>query len=129
MLQNIDAAREAQKRADGQQAKLQQRVGTLQTDITDLRVKHAEQGRELQLQRDQEAALIDALHRARDESQRLAIDFTSANGQPCTAASQIAAAKDRTRMAEARLDRTLAEAQARTPDTAAIDQVAPRKRR
>lgn len=129
MLQNIDAAREAQKRAEAQQAKLQQRVDTLQADITDLRVKHAEQGRELYLQRDREAALSEALQRSRDESQRLAIDLAGANGQLCAAASQIAAAEDRARVAEARLDRTLAEAQARTPDTAPADQTGPRKRR
>lgn len=129
MLQNIDAAREAQKRAEGQQAKLQQRVDTLQTDITDLRVKHAEQGRELHLQRDREAALSDALQRARDESRRLVIDLASANGQLSAAASQIAAAEDRARVAEARLDRAMAEVQARTPETIPADRAEPRKLR
>lgn len=129
MLQNIDVAREAQKRAEGQQAKLQQRVDTLQADFTDLRVKHAEQSRELHLQRDREATLSEALQRLRDESQRLAIDLAGANGQLTAAASQIAAAEDRARVAEARLDRTLAEAQAPAPDTAAASQTAPRKRR
>lgn len=129
MLQNIDAAREAQKRAEAQQTKLQQRVDTLQVDLTDLRVKHAEQGRELHLQRDREAALSDALQRSRDESQRLAIDLAGTNGQLYATASQIAAAEDRARVAEARLDRTLAEAQVRMTDTAAADQAGPRKRR
>lgn len=129
MLQNVDAAREAQKRAEVQQAKLQQRVDTLQADITNLRVKHAEQGRELHLQRDREAALSEAFQRSRDESQRMAIDLAGANGQLSAAANQIAAAEDRARVAEARLERTLAEAQARTPETAPADQAGPRKRR
>jgi len=129
MLQHIDAAREAQKRAEAQQAKLQQRVDTLQADITDLRVKHAEQGRELHLQRDREAALSEALQRLRDENQFLAIGLAGSNGQLSAAASRIAAAEDRARVAEARLDRTLAEAQARSPDTAPADQGGPRKRR
>ncbi|MBL8298232.1 MAG: DNA-binding protein [Rhodanobacteraceae bacterium] len=129
MLQNIDAAREAQKRAEAQQAKLQQRVDTLQADITDLRVKHAEQGRELHLQRDREATLSEALQRSRDDSQRLAIDLAGANGQLSAAASQVAAAEDRARVAEARLDRTLAEVQAQTPNTVPADQARPSKRR
>jgi DNA repair exonuclease SbcCD ATPase subunit len=129
MLQNIDAAREAQKRAEAQQAKLQQRVDTLQVDLTDLRVKHAEQRRELHLQRDREAALSDALQRSRDESQRLVINLAGTNGQLSAAASQIAAAEDRARVAETRLDRTLAGAQARTPKTAPTYQAGPRKRR
>ncbi|HUD41637.1 MAG TPA: hypothetical protein VMR06_06510 [Dokdonella sp.] len=73
--------------------------------------------------------MSDALQRARDESQRLAIDLASANGQLSAAASQIAAAEDRARVAEARLDRALAEVQARTPETTSADQAAPRKRR
>lgn len=129
MLQNIDAAREAQKRAEAQQAKLQQRGDCLQAEITDLRVKHAEQSRELHLQRDREAALSEELQRSRDESQRLAIDLAGANGQLSAAASQIAAAEDRARAAEARLDRALAQAQALTPDTAPADQAIPQKRR
>ncbi|GMV30030.1 MAG: hypothetical protein AMXMBFR59_21550 [Rhodanobacteraceae bacterium] len=127
MLQNVDTAREAQKRAEAQQAKLQKRVDTLQADIMELRVKHAEQGRELKLQRKREAASSEALQRSRDESQRLAIDLASANGQLSAAASQIAAAEDRARAAEARFDHALAEAQARTPDTALADQTTPQK--
>lgn len=93
----------------------------------ELRVKHAEQGRELKLQRKREAASSEALQRSRDESQRLAIDLASANGQLSAAASQIAAAEDRARAAEARFDHALAEAQARTPDTALADQTTPQK--
>lgn len=81
------------------------------------------------LQRNREAALSEALQCSRDESLRLAIDLAGANAQISAAASQIAAAKDRARVAEARLDRNLAEAQARTPDTAPADQARPRKRR
>jgi len=93
-------------------------VDTLQADITDLRVKHAEQGRELHLQREREAALSETLQRLHDESYRLAIDRAVTNGQISATASQIAAAEDRARVAEARLDRTLAaDTQGRTPDT------------
>lgn len=109
MLQNVDAAREAQKRAEAQLTKLQQRFDGLQAEHTDQRLKLGEQTRELQqhaTHRDQQQAEIKQL---REENHRLAVDLAGAHGQLTATTNQLAAAEDRARSAEARLDRSLTD--------------------
>lgn len=108
MLQNIDAARETQKRVEGQLTKLQQRYDGLHSEAGDLRVKLAERTRELQLRRDHERTLAADAQRFQDESQHLSLELAGARGQLSAAASQLAAAEERARSSEARLDRALA---------------------
>lgn len=112
MLQNVDTAREAQKRAESQLEKLQQRHGALQAEHTEQRIALGELTRERQqhaahhLQRETE------IQQRREESHRLAVDLASVHGQLAAATTQIAVAEDRARSAEARLDRSLAESRA-----------------
>lgn len=109
MLQNVDVAREAQKRAEGQLAKLQQRYDALQAEHMDQRLKLGEQAHELQQyathhqRRDAETECL------REDGQRLAVDLAGVRGQLAAAMMQITAAEDRAQSAEARLDRSLAD--------------------
>lgn len=115
MLQNVDAAREAQKRAEGQLAKLQQRFEGLQAEHTDQRLKLGEQSRELQQHATHRLQHEAETKQLRGENQRLAIDLAGVHGQLTAATNQIAAAEDRARSAEARLDRSLAEPRTQPP--------------
>jgi chromosome segregation ATPase len=112
MLQNVDAAREAQKRAESQLAKLQQRYDALQAEHTEQRIKLGEQARELQQHAAHRLQQETEIKQLREESHRLAVDLASVRGQLTAATTQIAAAEDRARSAEARLDRSLADSRA-----------------
>lgn len=106
MLQNVDAAREAQKRAEGQLAKLQQRFDVLQAENTGHRVKLGEQARDLQQLTAHRSQLDAEMQRFREESQRSAMDLSRAHGQLSALTTQIATAEGRARSAEARLHRS-----------------------
>lgn len=115
MLQNVDAAREAQKRAESQLAKLQQRFDGLQAEHTDQRLKLGEQARELQQHATHRLQQEAETKQLREENHRLAVDLAGVHGQLTAATKQIAAAEDRSRSAEARLDRSLADSRTQPP--------------
>jgi len=112
MLQNVDAAREAQKRTDGQLVKLQQRFDALQAGHTEQRLKLGEQALELQQHATHRHQQDAETQRLREESQRMAVDIAGVRGQLMAATTQVAAAEDRARSAETRLDRSLADSRA-----------------
>jgi chromosome segregation ATPase len=81
MLQQIDDARQGQRRAESQAAKIQQQRDQLQSELTELRMQVSLQAREL---KDRSAALEAATeHTARSaaEKQALVTDLASARGR------------------------------------------------
>ncbi|GMV31014.1 MAG: hypothetical protein AMXMBFR59_31390 [Rhodanobacteraceae bacterium] len=118
MLQNVDAAREAQKRVEGQLAKLQQRYDALQKEDTEQRLKLGEKTRELHRHAAHRQQQDAEMQRLREEGQRLMVDLADVRGQLVVATTQIAAAEARAQSAETRLDRSLTIA-ARTRKSAA----------
>ena len=81
MLQQIDDARQGQRRAESQTAKIQQQRDQLQNEITELRMQVSLQAREL---KDRNAALEAATGntaRSAAEKQALVTDLASARGR------------------------------------------------
>lgn len=112
MLQNVDAAREMQKRAESQLAKLQQRYDSLHSEHSYQRLRLGEQTRELQQHASKRCQQDAEIKQLREESRRLALDLAGVQGQLIAATTQITAAEDRARSAESRLDLSLAESRA-----------------
>jgi chromosome segregation ATPase len=103
MLQQIDDARQGQRRAESQTAKTQQQHEQLQSDVTELRMQVSLQARELQDRNAALAAATERTARSAAEKQTLVTDLASARGRLEGIESALRSLETRAVAAETRL--------------------------
>lgn len=103
MLQQIDDARQAQRRAEGHSGKLQQQNDQLQSDLTETRMQNGLQGRELKDVRDRLNALVAENAALTASREGLVTDLATARGRLETTETMLRAVEFRATTAEARV--------------------------
>jgi chromosome segregation ATPase len=108
MLQQIDDARQGQRRAESHAAKTQQQLDHLQSELVELRMQFSLQARELKERRDELDAAAESATRWAAERQNLTTELASSRGRLEGIESTIRSFEARAVTAETRLSEALA---------------------
>lgn len=124
MLQQIDDARQGQRRAEAEAAKMRQQRDQSQGDLTELRMQLSFQARELEQRSDALQVANQEVTRREAERQHLSTDLAESRGRLATLEKTLCSLEARAVAAETRLAETVARGNAK-PSARASRRTAP----